>query len=185
MKMDKNKLTKTSRFLSLVLRHKPQEIGLTLDENGWADVDELIRAVNRSGRFLTLDMLREVVATNDKQRFAFDETGTKIRASQGHSIDVDLDLTVIAPPDVLYHGTAFGFLPSIHEKGLVPGKRQYVHLSSDVKTAVNVGSRHGRPVVLIVDAKRMHADGHPFYLSENKVWLTAHVAPQYFTVQEK
>lgn len=182
--MDKNKRTKLSRFLSLVLRHKPQEIGLQLDENGWADVDELIRAVNRSGRFLTVDMLKEIVATNEKQRFAFNANRTKIRASQGHSIDVDLELTALEPPDVLYHGTALGFLPSIEEKGLLPGNRQYVHLSSDIKTAINVGSRHGKPVVLVIDAQRMYADGHKFYLSENKVWLTSHVASQYFTIDQ-
>ena len=178
--MDKNNLTKLSRFLSFVLRHRPEEIGLSLDENGWADVDELLKAINRDRHTMTLETLQEIVATDDKQRYTFNSDGTKIRASQGHSIKVDLELTAVEPPDVLYHGTASRLLPLIEEKGLEPQNRQYVHLSSDIETAIKVGSRHGKPVVLTIDAKQMQADGHAFYLSENKVWLISHVAPRYF-----
>jgi RNA:NAD 2''-phosphotransferase len=183
--MDKNNLTKRSRFLSFILRHRPEEIGLSLDENGWADVDELLKAINRDRRTMTLETLQEIVATDNKQRYAFSNDGTKIRASQGHSINIDLELTAIEPPDVLYHGTAYHLLPSIWEKGLEPQNRQYVHLSSDIETATKVGSRHGKPVVLTIDAKQMQADGHTFYLSENKVWLTHHVAPKYFLVDTR
>ena len=177
--MDKNNLTKLSRFLSFILRHRPEDIGLSLDKNGWADVDELLKAINRDRRTMTLETLQEIVVTDDKQRYTFSNDGTKIRASQGHSINVDLELTAVEPPDVLYHGTASCLLPSIMKKGLEPQNRQYVHLSSDIETAIKVGSRHGKPVVLTIDAKQMQADGHKFYLSENKVWLTNHVALQY------
>ena len=175
-------LVRLSKFLSLVLRHQPQAIGLALDPNGWVDVADLIRRANAAGRPLTRDMLDRVVAENDKKRFAFSDDGTRIRASQGHSVEVDLALTPVAPPDTLFHGTAVAFVPSIRAKGLIPGKRQHVHLSADAGTATAVGRRHGVPVVLTVRAGEMTAAGHQFYRSANGVWLTAHVPPAFLDV---
>ena len=176
---DKN-LIKLSRFLSFVLRHKPDTIKITLDRNGWADVDTLIDAVNRSGRyFVDRKILELIVATDDKQRYAFNSDRKLIRASQGHSIDVDLDLTPVEPPEFLYHGTAYKSVAKIQQEGLKPQKRQYVHLSADDKTAINVGFRHGQPVVFTVFARKMYEIGQQFYLSENNVWLTAHVEPNF------
>ena len=172
-------LVKVSKFLSLVLRHKPEEIGLTLDENGWADADELIRLANRRGRPLDRPLLERVVAENDKKRFAFSDDGRRIRASQGHSVEVDLALDPAEPPALLYHGTASRFVASIRAEGLIAGRRQHVHLSRDVPTATRVGQRHGKPVVLAVRAREMAAVGHPFYLSANGVWLTERVPLEY------
>jgi putative RNA 2'-phosphotransferase len=173
------KLVRISKFLSLVLRHKPETIGLSLDQGGWARVDELIVASNRSGVPLDEGLLREVVKQNDKQRFAFSDDGLRIRASQGHSIPVDLGLEPLMPPKFLYHGTATRFLQSIRRQGLVPGGRNQVHLSPDERTAVRVGQRHGKPLVLTVRAGRMHANGFTFYLSANGVWLTERVPAEY------
>ncbi len=172
-------LVKTSKFLSLVLRHRPDKIGLTLDAQGWADVDELLRKANQHGVALTRDRLQQVVAQNDKQRFAFNADGTRIRASQGHSIQIDLGLEPIAPPQLLYHGTATRFLASIRQQGLVRGQRDHVHLSPDEATARKVGARHGEPIVLVVNAEKMHAAGFIFYRSANGVWLTDHVPVEY------
>jgi putative RNA 2'-phosphotransferase len=172
-------LFKVSKFLSLVLRHKPEEIGLTLDANGWADVEELIRLANQYGHRLNLPLLDRVVAENDKKRFAFSEDGRRIRASQGHSVEVDLALPPSEPPEFLYHGTATRFLESIRVSGLVSGKRQHVHLSPDVATATKVGQRHGRPHILTIRAGAMHRAGMAFYLSANGVWLTNHVPVSY------
>lgn len=168
-----------SKFLSLVLRHKPEEIGLVLDQNGWASIDELIALANARGTNLSRPQIESIVKNNDKQRFALSEDGTKIRANQGHSIDIALGLAPQIPPERLYHGTATRFLESIREKGLHPASRQHVHLSSDLATAEKVGSRHGRPVVLTVESGQMARDGHLFYLSENGVWLTGNVPPKY------
>ena len=165
--MSRDAIVDTSKLLSYVLRHRPDSIGLQLDANGWADVDVL---------------LQRVVADNDKQRFAFDAARTRIRASQGHSIQVDLALQPAQPPDVLYHGTASRFLKSILASGLRAGNRQHVHLSGDVDTARRVGARHGFPVILHVDTARMRADGAVFYRSDNGVWLTGPVAPRYLRV---
>jgi putative RNA 2'-phosphotransferase len=176
--MDK-KLVRISKFLSLVLRHKPETIGLSLDRGGWARVDELIAAANRAGMPLDQASLQQVVEQNDKQRFAFSDDGRRIRASQGHSLPVDLGLEPLAPPQVLYHGTATRFLNSIQRQGLVPRGRTHVHLSPDEPTAVRVGQRHGKPVVLRVQARRMHQDGFRFYLSANGVWLTQKVPVEY------
>lgn len=176
--MSKQLISK-SKFLSLVLRHKPEEIGLTLDPEGWADLDELIRLSETKGVSLTREMIYEIVATNDKKRFAIDASGNRIRANQGHSVAVDLKLAAIAPPDVLFHGTATRFLPSIRQGGLIPGSRQHVHLSSTAAIATNVGARHGKPVVLVVQSGEMHDDGYEFYCSENGVWLTNSVPLQY------
>ncbi|MBX9623145.1 MAG: RNA 2'-phosphotransferase [Gemmataceae bacterium] len=174
-------LVRVSKFLSLVLRHKPHEIGLALDPNGWADVDELIRLANVAGRRLDRPLLERVVAENDKKRFAFSDDGRRIRASQGHSVEVELDLPPVAPPDLLYHGTATRFLPSIRATGLRPGSRQHVHLSADETTAATVGRRHGEPVVLVVRAGEMAAAGFPFYRSVNGVWLTERVPAEFLT----
>jgi putative RNA 2'-phosphotransferase len=172
-------LVKKSRFLSLVLRHKPEVIGLTLDENGWVDIDTLLEAVHAHNRALTRTELDEIVATNNKKRFAINDDGRRIRASQGHSIDVELGLQPRTPPPVLYHGTAVRFLPSIREKGLQKMNRQHVHLSATEETARSVGSRHGKPAILLVQAEAMHTDGFIFYLSENGVWLTEKVPFDY------
>lgn len=172
--------TKLSKFLSYVLRHNPDSIGLTLDPQGWTSVDELMECAANSGTHFTKAQLVEVVQTNDKQRFSFSDDGLRIRANQGHSIPIDLGLEPVEPPEFLYHGTATRFLPSIQEGGLLPQKRHHVHLSADIETAVKVGQRHGKVVVLKIAAAQMHIDGHPFYCSENDVWLTDDVAPIYF-----
>jgi putative RNA 2'-phosphotransferase len=175
----KNDLIEVSKFLSLILRHKPEVIGLELDESGWADIDTLIQLVNQNGRQLTRSLLSQVVADNDKQRFILSEDGNRIRANQGHSIRVELGLQPTEPPDCLYHGTASRFLESIQAQGLLPGKRQYVHLSPDIETAIMVGKRHGRPVVLSVRAAELHRDGHKFLFSANGVWMTERVPAEY------
>jgi putative RNA 2'-phosphotransferase len=174
-----NRAIKISKFLSLVLRHKPEEIAITLDRAGWVAVSELLKACNTSGFPITREELDEVVSTSDKQRFAFSDDRLKIRANQGHSIAIQLDYQALAPPEVLYHGTATRFLDSIKEQGLRKGRRHHVHLSGDEVTAIKVGSRHGKPVVLIIESGRMHKDGFVFYQSENKVWLTEHIPPAY------
>jgi putative RNA 2'-phosphotransferase len=176
--MQKN-VKSTSKFLSLVLRHKPEEIGLLLDENGWASVDELIQKINAKGNNIDIDFLNEIVDTNDKKRFAFNDDKTKIRASQGHSIEIDLDVKPSIPPNVLYHGTATRFVESILKEGLSKQQRQHVHLSEKLETATAVGARHGKPVILIVNAKQMQEDGLLFYQSENNVWLTDNVEVKY------
>jgi putative RNA 2'-phosphotransferase len=174
------KITKdTSKFLSLILRHAPEKIELQLDENGWADVNELITQCNKFHKKLNLELLNYVVETNDKKRFAFNEDKTMIRASQGHSIKVDLDIEAVIPPDFLYHGTVEKFLESIKNKGLQKMSRQHLHLSQEKETAIKVGSRRGKPIILIVNSKQMQEDGFKFYLSENKVWLTDEVPVKY------
>ena len=174
--------TKLSKFISLVLRHKPEEIGLTLDSNGWARVDELIKKANNHKFTFTLEDLQRVVAENDKKRFSFSEDGKMIRANQGHSIEVDLKLEVTSPPDVLYHGTATRFLGLIMAQGLKPMQRHDVHMTENVDTAVATGKRHGSPIVLQINAAQMDIDGIEFRRSENGVWLTPHVDPMYITV---
>lgn len=172
-----NRLESTSKFLSLVLRHRPETIGLTLDPEGWVPVDALLEACRSHGRSIDRALLREVVETNDKKRFSFSPDGTRIRANQGHSVAVDLGLSPVEPPELLYHGTVAKFLASIRQQGLVKGSRQHVHLSKDEATARTVGKRRGRPVVLVVEAGRMALDGRLFYLSANGVWLTDSVPP--------
>lgn len=172
-------LRKTSKFLSLILRHKPEMIGLTLDAQGWAHVEELLQKINAHGHALTLEDLQVVVAQNDKQRFAFSADGTRIRANQGHSLPIDLGLQPVVPPGELYHGTAQHNLLSIREKGLLKGSRHHVHLSSDEETARKVGARYGNPVVLRIATDRMHADGVLFYQADNGVWLTDEVPVAY------
>jgi len=175
-------VVRISRRLSFVLRHRPDSVGLTLDDAGWVGVDELLDALGRHGMPLTRAELDAVVAGNDKQRFAFDTSGTRIRASQGHSITVALGYPPETPPDVLFHGTVERFLPDILAEGLRPGSRHAVHLSPDVATARTVGGRRGRPVVLRVDAAAMVADGLLFSRSANGVWLTDSVPPRYVAV---
>ncbi len=167
-----------SKFLSYVLRHDPQSIGLRLDPQGWADIDELLI---RAGRPLTQEQILRVVATNDKQRFALSPDGSRIRANQGHSIDVDLNLPPAAPPETLYHGTSIDALPMIRAQGLQPRSRQHVHLSLDTETAQKVGQRHGKPAVLTVASGAMHRDGHVFFQAENGVWLSAHIPAQHLS----
>jgi putative RNA 2'-phosphotransferase len=172
-------LIKVSKFLSLVLRHKPEEIGLTLDENGWASIEELIRLANLRGTRLNRALLDQVVAENDKKRFALSEDGLRIRASQGHSINIDLALAPAQPPELLYHGTASRCIDSIRASGLHSANRQHVHLSLDAPTATKVGQRHGKPVVLTVRSGEMAAAGHSFFLSANGVWLTERVPAEF------
>lgn len=174
--MDKKRL---SMFISLILRHKPSEIGISLDSHGWAKVDELIAGINRSGRTIDKSMLEEIVKTDNKGRYSFNDDKTKIRANQGHSIPVNVELKMATPPNVLYHGTATKYVSSIKKIGIRPMKRLYVHLSKDYDTAMSVGSRHGKAVVLVLDAARMISDGVPFFLSENGVWLTEFVDWKY------
>lgn len=169
--------------MSLVLRHKPEEIGLQLDANGWANVDELIEKMNKKAfEPITKALIEEVVATNEKKRFIFNEDHSRIRANQGHSITVDLQLTPTTPPSILYHGTAEKHIESIWATGLNKGTRHHVHLSANIDTAKQVGQRHGKPVVLQIDAQRMSDDGILFYLSENNVWLTDEVNIKYLSI---
>jgi putative RNA 2'-phosphotransferase len=177
--MDEKIIKGTSKFLSFVLRHSPETIDLKLDENGWANVDELIPQSNKHKVPLDFDLLQVVVATNDKKRFIFNEDKTKIRASQGHSINVELNLNEVAPQGFLYHGTIAASIDSIKETGLQKMSRQHVHLSKDKETAIKVGGRRGKPVILTVDAERMQLEGFKFYLSENGVWLTDEVPARY------
>ena len=171
-------LTKTSKYISLILRHKPDVIGITLDEHGWANVDELIKGVSKSHK-LTMEMLENIVATDDKQRYSFNEDRTKIRANQGHSINVNVELEEIEPPEILWHGTGEKYVESIRETGLIPKSRLYVHLSDKYTTAVQVGKRHGNPKVFIVKSGQMYTDGYKFYRSKNGVWLTKSVPTEY------
>jgi putative RNA 2'-phosphotransferase len=173
-------MIQTSKFLSLVLRHKPEVIHVNMDNNGWVDIDELINNANKYKNMqLTKETLMEVVKNNDKQRFIVDDGKNKIRANQGHSISIDLALEPQTPPDELYHGTAARFLESIMEKGIKPMSRQYVHLSRTAEIAETVGKRHGKPVVLKINTKAMYEQGHKFYISENKIWLVDYVPTAY------
>ena len=173
-------LTGTSRFISFILRHKPEVIGITPDEHGWADVDDMIAGINQSGEYkIDRDMLDEIVRTDEKQRYSYNEDHTLIRANQGHSIPVDVELEKVEPPEFLYHGTGEKFTASIDKQGLIPKSRLYVHLSPDEETAVKVGRRHGKPVIYLVRAGNMKRDGYAFYRSVNGVWLTKEVPVKY------
>ena len=177
--MNPQRMVKISKFLSRHLRHAPGDIGLTLEPGGWVEVDDLLAGCARARMPLTLDELEEVVSGSDKQRFAFDATGTRLRANQGHSVDVDLQLEPATPPDVLYHGTAEDTVAEILTAGLKRMRRHHVHLSTSTPTATKVGARHGKPAILAVDAASMHRDGLTFYCSANGVWLVDEVPPQY------
>lgn len=169
----------TSKFISLILRHDPGKVGIVLDDAGWTDVATLLEALGRQGHPLTREELEDIVRTSDKQRYALSPDGARIRANQGHSVDVELDLPVTAPPARLFHGTVAEYLPSIREKGLIKGSRHHVHMSADVETAKKVGGRRGKPVILVVRAEEMVAAGHVFFRSANGVWLTDHVPPPF------
>jgi putative RNA 2'-phosphotransferase len=169
------KLVDLSRFMSLVLRHKPEDIGLMLDGEGWADLDELIDKARAHGQPLDRDFVTRIVAESDKQRFALSADGRHIRANQGHSVEVDLALPELQPPPELYHGTAVQNLDSIRASGLNAGSRRHVHLSPNAETAVRVGARHGKPIVLTIDSDAMYRAQHKFYRSDNGVWLTGSV----------
>ncbi len=179
--LDERALVRLSTSMSKALRHRPDRIGLELDACGWVDVAALVAALSTEGRPVTRAMVDEVVRRNDKQRFAFDATGTRIRASQGHTVTVDLGLAPAEPLAVLYHGTVAWSLPAIRREGLRPMQRHHVHLSADEATASRVGARRGAPVVLVVDAAAMAADGHLFWRSDNGVWLAETVPPRYLT----
>lgn len=177
-------LKKTSVFISLILRHKPDVIGISLDEHGWANVQELINGINKTGKY-SIDMtaFEEIVRTDNKQRYSFNEDRSKIRANQGHSINVDVELKETVPPEILYHGAGEKYVYSINREGLKPKSRLYVHLSKDVETAVTVGSRHGKPVVYTVASGEMYRQGYTFYLSENGVWLTKNVPIDFMKIE--
>ena len=174
--MNKNRL---SVFVSLILRHKPETVGITLDKHGWADVGELITGINNTGRNINMDMLEEIVSTDDKGRYSFNKDKTLIRANQGHSIPVNIEFEEVEPPSILYHGTATKFINNIRQQGIKSMSRLYVHLSKDIEIATNVGKRHGQCVILVIDSERMFKDGVRFYLSENNVWLTNYVDYKY------
>lgn len=175
-------LTRASKFLSLVLRHQPEAARISLDENGWADIDALLAGAQGANVGLTRELLERVVATNPKQRFAIDDAGTRIRAVQVHSVDIDLAYAAARPPATLFHGTHAKVLDVLLVEGLKPMRRRHVHLSADVETARTVGARHGRPVVLAVDAGAMHVDGAPFWRASNGVWLCEAVPPARLTL---
>ena len=176
-----NAYKKKSKFLSLVLRHEPQAAGVALDDAGWVGVAELLAGCAKAGVGISEDELREIVRASDKQRFALSEDGTRIRANQGHSVEVELGHAPATPPETLWHGTAEKYVASIREQGLVKGARHHVHLSPDAETAGAVGRRHGRLVLLTVAAGRMHRDGFAFFLTPNGVWLTEHIPAGYLT----
>ncbi len=170
----------TSKFISLILRHKPETIEIELDEHGWADVQELIEGVDHTdGYSLDMEFLEDIVRTDEKQRYSFNEDHTRIRANQGHSVSVDVELEEKTPPDILWHGTGEKYVASIDAQGLNPMNRLYVHLSRDKKTAEKVGSRHGRPVIYEIDCRQMAEDGFRFFESANHVWLTKEVPVRY------
>lgn len=182
---EERRLERLSKFISMILRHKPQVIGITLDEHGWADVDELIKGINETGEEVKFskDTLEIIVKTDKKQRYSFSQDKTLIRANQGHSIPVDVELEKKEPPKVLYHGTGVKSVKAIQEQGLLPMERLYVHLSIDVKTATNVGKRHGTPVIFQVNTEQMQKDGYDFFQSVNGVWLTKEVPAKYLELE--
>jgi putative RNA 2'-phosphotransferase len=180
--VDDKRRVRISKFMSLVLRHEPEKANLTLEEGGWVLIDDLLAGADGAGVRFSRDELEAVVKACDKQRFAIDETGTKIRANQGHSTEVDLQLEPAEPPGELFHGTAERNLAAVLRDGLFKMARHHVHLSPDTVTATKVGSRHGKPVILVIDAAKMRAQGHVFYRSANGVWLVEHVPPQYLRV---
>jgi putative RNA 2'-phosphotransferase len=177
--VDERRTVRVSKYLSRHLRHRPDRLGISLDSGGWVDVDELLAACARDGFVITRAELEHVVAANDKQRYAFDGSGRRIRADQGHTIGVELDLPEAVPPGVLFHGTVERFLPRIRQEGLRPMGRHHVHLSADPATARRVGARRGAPIVLTVDAAAMTSAGHVFRISGNGVWLVDTVPPEY------
>lgn len=182
MKIPEQDYNKISKFLSYVLRHKPDSIGLQLDPYGWLLIDDII-VNSQTEIILSNEIIKKTVSSNKKKRFTISNDGKYIRANQGHSIKVDLQLIPQIPPDILYHGTATRFLDSILKEGLKAGQRQYVHLSSDIETAKEVGSRYGKLVILTIDSKKMHQDGYQFFISDNHVWLTEQVNSKFLEVK--
>jgi putative RNA 2'-phosphotransferase len=180
--MDEKRRVRVSKFMSLVLRHEPEKVRLTLGPGGWVMIDDLLTGSAKAGFHFTRDEIESVVRACDKQRFAIDETGTRIRANQGHSTEVDLQLESAEPPAELFHGTAERNLDAVLRDGLFKMARHHVHLSPDTHTATKVGQRHGKPVILVIDAKKMGVEGHVFFRSTNGVWLVDHVPPQYLRV---
>ncbi len=172
-------LTNLSRYMSLILRHKPEVIEITLDEHGWASVNDLICGIEKNNPGFNMDILEQIVRTDSKQRYSFNDDKSLIRANQGHSINVDVELKEKEPPEYLYHGTGEKYVKSINQDGLIPKSRLYVHLSKDIKTAENVGKRHGKEVVYRINSGQMYRDGYKFYLSENGVWLIKEVPVKY------
>lgn len=177
--MDTKQRKRKSKFLSLVLRHQPEQIGIQLDPAGWVDVDELLEALSSNRRGMSLEQLQAVVQQNDKQRFSFSADGKRIRASQGHSVEVDLGYESVPPPEFLLHGTPEQFLPAIRESGLKRMQRHHVHLHEDTQVATAVGQRRGKSVILKIRASEMHLAGHLFYVTPNSVWLVDQVPPEY------
>jgi putative RNA 2'-phosphotransferase len=171
-----------SKFLSLALRHKPEAIDISLDASGWTEVDKLLQQMNLNGFLITKEILKHIVDTNEKKRFTFNQNETLIRASQGHSVEIELGYSKKQPPEILFHGTAESSIASILESGLTKQSRHHVHLSVEIKTASNVGHRYGKPVILAIEALQMFNDGFDFYLSDNGVWLTDHVPVKYLSV---
>lgn len=182
--MKDNEKNKVSKLLSLVLRHKPEELGLTIDNEGWASVNHLIEKINNAGISLTYGELREVVDTNEKKRFVFSDDFSKLRAYQGHSIEVNLKLAPVIPPFFLFHGTAEKNIASILDKGILKQDRNYVHLSADIDTATKVGMRYGKPIVFEVLSKDMFDEGINFYKTDNLVWLTGNIHPKYIRLKK-
>lgn len=174
-------LKKHSKRLSYILRHAPEQVGLTLDVGGWVAIEDLLHGLAEKGWGIDRDLLTDVVVSNDKKRFTISDDGTRIRAAQGHSIEIVSDLVPIEPPARLFHGTAIGALEAILREGLRPMSRQHVHLSLDTETAKKVGQRHGKPVILVIAAAEMFADSHMFYRADNGVWLTHSVPTDYLS----
>ena len=172
-----------SKFISLILRHKPETIGITLDEHGWANVEELLAGMNHAGTAIDMELLQKIVEEDEKRRYSFNEDMTLIRANQGHSVPVDVELEEVVPPDYLYHGTGEKYMESIDIQGLIPKARLYVHLSEDSDTAVKVGRRHGKPIIYRVKSREMYRDGFVFYRSVNGVWLAKSVPVEYLEKQ--
>jgi putative RNA 2'-phosphotransferase len=179
--MTRKETVKTSKFLSLILRHEPERVGLKLDSAGWVAVDVLLEAVNRHGTPLSREQLAHIVATSEKKRFAVSEDGQSIRANQGHSVEVELGYAAATPPELLYHGTAEQFVEAIRKEGLSKMERHHVHLTEDKAMTMQVATRRGRPVLLTIHAGDMHRGGHTFYRSANNVWLVDHVQPEFIT----
>ncbi|SFU66804.1 putative RNA 2'-phosphotransferase [Pustulibacterium marinum] len=177
--MNSKKAQKISKYLSLILRHQPEVIGISLDENGWANTQELLTNIQSDTFQLTLEELKWVVDNSDKKRFVLSPNDEKIRANQGHSVNIDLGLVAKVPPEILYHGTAERNIASIKKQGLLKGQRHHVHLSNNTETAIAVGQRYGKPILLEIAADEMHKAGIAFFQSENGVWLTEHVAPEF------
>lgn len=182
--MTQNQTTRASKFLSLVLRPEPAAAHVMLDSAGWVEVEALLAGCGKAGRVLSREDLDQVVGTNAKRRFEFSADGLRIRASQGHSVEVDLEYASQEPPELLYHGTATRFLDSIRERGLLKMQRHHVHLAADTQMTLAVGARHGVPVLLTILAVEMHRSGHTFYVSTNGVWLVEHVPPNFIRFPE-